>query len=183
MGDASEGLEHDAWTMPEVAAPRDLPTNVELMADAEMPSFRFWDNLECRPLRWVRDWEHRPAGDFRELSWYRYTPAATFADPFVDAGRALLLLDTLFWPAAQRGHPENQEWYAPSVDIQARFHALEAASEYLLVDAHSPVARDGLVGGAGAIWSESGRLLATGGQQMLCRPAHLNPNPVAPPSD
>ena len=181
--DGSDGLEHDAWTMPEVAPPRELPTSVELMRDVGLPPFRFWDNLECRPLRWVVDWEHRPPGDFRELSWYRYTPTATFADPFVDAGRALLLLDTLFWPAASRGHPENQEWYAPSVDIQARFHSLEPMSEYLLVDAHSPVARDGLVGGAGAIWSESGVLLATGGQQMLCRPVHLNPNPPAPPSE
>lgn len=177
----SDGLAHAAWTMPEVAPPRDLPTNVELMPDDGSPQFRFWDNLECRPVRWIADWEHRPAGDFHELSWYRYTPTATFSDPFVDAGRALLLLDTLFWPAASRGHPGNEVWYAPSVDVQARFHALEPTSEYLLVDVHSPAAGDGLVGGAGAVWSETGALLATGGQQMLCRPAHLNPNPVAPP--
>lgn len=177
-----DGLEHAAWTIPDVAAARDLPTNVELAGDTKAPPFRFWQNLECRPLRWIADWERRPAGDFREFSWYRYRPTATFADPFVDAGRALLLLDTLFWPAASRGHPGNQGWYAPSVDVQARFHALEPASEYLLVDAHSPAARDGLVGGAGAVWSESGVLLATGGQQMLCRPAHLNPNPVQPPA-
>jgi acyl-CoA thioesterase len=177
-----DGIEHAAWTMPASAPPRELPTNVELMGEAELPPFRFWENLECRPLRWIADWANRPPGDFQELSWYRYTPSATFADPFVDAGRSLLLLDTLFWPAASRGHPANQDWYAPSVDIQARFHALEPGSEYLLVDAHSPVARDGLVGGAGAVWSESGALLATGGQQMLCRPARLNPNPVAPPT-
>ena len=55
--------------------------------------------------------------------------------------------------------------------LQSRsFHELDATSEWLLVRADAPVARDGLVGGRAEIWSESGRLLASGGQQMLCRP-------------
>ncbi|MBM3673966.1 MAG: thioesterase family protein [Actinobacteria bacterium] len=43
----------------------------------------------------------------------------------------------------------------------------------------SPVAVDRLGGGTGAIWAAGGRLLATRGQQMLCRPRHLTPNPTA----
>ena len=61
--------------------------------------------------------------------------------------------------------------------MQARFHALAPDEAWLLGEAFSPAAGEGLVGGTGAIWSESGRLLATGGQQMLCRPMHLNPAP------
>lgn len=87
------------------------------------------------------------------------------------------MLDTVLWPVAMRGHPDDFGWYAPSIDVQARFHALAPESEFLLTDAHSPSAHDGLVSGVGAVWSEDGRLLATGGQQMLCRPRHLNPNP------
>ena len=170
-----EGLTHDGWTMPAVESPRSLQTVPERIPEA--PTFPFWHNLECRPCDWIDDWENRPAGEFHENAWYRFRPTATFDDPFVDAGRSLLVLDTVFWPVAMRGHPDNTHWYAPSIDVQARFHALEPSSEFLLTDAHSPSARDGLVSGVGSVWSESGVLLATGGQQMLCRPRALNPNP------
>ncbi len=175
VGDV-DGVEHAAWTMPEVPAPRSLATTRELMPD-DAPSFPFWLNLECRPTNWIADWDSRPPGEFHEQTWYRFQPTPTFEDPFLDAGRALLVLDTVLWPVAARGHPENPDWYAPSVDVQARFHALDPGAEFLLADAHSPAAADGLVGGTGAIWSEHGTLLVTGGQQMLCRPRQLNPNP------
>jgi acyl-CoA thioesterase II len=171
-----EGLVHDAWTMPAVPAPETVPPMAERWP-ADAPVFPFWDNLELRPCDWIDDWDHRDPGQFHERSWYRFQPTATFADPFVDAARSLLVLDTVLWPVAARGHPENPDLYAPSVDVQARFHSLAPDDEFLLADAHSPAAHDGLVGGVGAIWSQSGRLLATGGQQMLCRPRHLNPNP------
>lgn len=171
-----EGLEHAAWTLPDVPGPASIPPMEERLPE-DAPMFPFWRNLECRSCDWIEDWDGRPPGQFRERSWYRFRPVATFADPFVDAGRALLVLDTVFWPVASRGHPANDEWYAPSLDVQVRFHGLEPDAEFLLVDAHSPTAADGLVGGTGAVWSQSGRLLATGGQQMLCRPRHLNPNP------
>ena len=141
----------------------------------DAPVFPFWDNLELRPCEWIEDWDHRPPGVFHERNWYRFRPTATFTDPFLDAGRALLVLDTVLWPVAARGHPENPDWYVPSVDVQVRFHALAPDDEFLLADAHSPAAHDGLVGGVGAIWSESGALLATGGQQMLCRPRRSTP--------
>jgi acyl-CoA thioesterase II len=171
-----DGLVHDAWRMPDVPAPESLPSMRDLLP-ADAPMFPFWTNLELRPTEWIDDWDHRPPGVFHERNWYRFTPTATFADPFVDAARALLVLDTVLWPVAARGHPQEPDWYAPSVDVQVRFHALAPDDEFLLADAHSPEARDGLVGGVGSIWSQSGVLLATGGQQMLCRPRHLNPNP------
>jgi len=174
------GLAHEASTIPNVPAPHSCPTAADRMAAAGLadePSFAFWNNLECRPCDWVEDWDHRPAGEFHEKTWYRFVPTATFADPFVDAGRALLLLDTVLWPVAMRGHPENREMYAPSVDVHAQFHALAPHDAFLLTDAHSPSARDGLVSGVGTVWGESGTLLASGGQQMLCRPRALNPNP------
>jgi acyl-CoA thioesterase II len=171
-----EGFDHDAWRMPDVPAPETvLPMEERLPPDA--PMFPFWNNLELRPCDWIDDWDNRPPGDFHERSWFRFRPTATFAEPVLDAARALLVLDTVLWPVAARGHPENPDLYAPSVDVQVRFHALAPADEFLLADVHSPSAHDGLVGGVGAIWSQRGSLLATGGQQMLCRPRALNPNP------
>ncbi len=173
VGDV-HGFEHEAISAPSVPAPDGLAPIEERVPDGE-PVFPFWENLELRPCDWIDDWETRPPGQFRQQGWYRFRPTPTFDDPFLEAGRSLLILDTMLWPAADRGHPENTEWYAPSIDVHARFHALAPDETWLLGDAFSPAARDGLVGGTGAIWSQSGRLLATGGQQMLCRPTHLNP--------
>ncbi|MGZ6930584.1 MAG: acyl-CoA thioesterase [Acidimicrobiia bacterium] len=172
----TDGLVHDAWTRPTVPDP-DAVAPMEERLGPDQPMFPFWNNLECRPCAWIDDWDARPPGSFHEQSWYRFRPTATFADPVLDAARALLVLDTVFWPAAARGYPGVEDWYAPSIDVQARFHALAPDDEFLLSDAHSPASHDGLLGGSGAIWSESGALLATGGQQMLWRPRHLNPNP------
>jgi acyl-CoA thioesterase II len=175
IGDVA-GFEHQALDMPAVAPPESLATIEERLPE-DVPVFPFWDSLELRPLGWIDDWDARPPGQFRQQGWYRLRPTATFADPYLDAGRSLLVLDTILWPAADRGHPENTEYYAPSIDVQARFHALAPHEPWLLGEAFSPAAADGLVGGTGAIWSQSGTLLATGGQQMLCRPMHLNPAP------
>lgn len=172
-----EGIEHELATMPDVAPP-DTLASLEDRLPSDAPMFRFWQSLESRPVEWIDDWEHRPGGNTLDRTWYRFRPTATFADPWLDAARALLVLDTCLWPAAAKGHPENVEWYAPSIDVNVRFHALAPNDEWLLADAWSPIAADGLIGGTGSIWSGSGRLLATGGQQMLCRPVHLNPNPV-----
>jgi acyl-CoA thioesterase II len=176
VADGGDGMSHDAWTMPAVPDPETLRPLSELLPP-DAPMFPFWANLELRPCEWIDDWDNRPPGVFHERSWYRFRPTATFADPVLDAARSLLVLDTVFWPVAARGHPDTRDMYAPSVDIQVRFHALAPDDEFLLADVHSPTARDGLVSGVGAIWSQRGRLLATGGQQMLCRPRALNPNP------
>jgi acyl-CoA thioesterase len=59
---------------------------------------------------------------------------------------------------------------APSLDVTARFHDLTAASEWLLVEGRAPVAGGGLIGGESAVWSDGGRLVASAGSQLLCRP-------------
>ena len=60
-----------------------------------------------------------------------------------------------------------------SLDVTARFHARAPETPWLLAECSSPVARDGLVASAGSVWSAGGQLLASGGQQMLCRPMSL----------
>lgn len=171
-----EGLEHNAAPMPDVARPEALPSVEELMADQERGPYQaFWSNFEERPLSWLprSEWESREASEPSLRSWFRYVPSDTFDDPFVDAGRSLLLIDTMGWPAAVRAYTSDLPFYAPSLDVTARFHAVAPESPWLFVECSSPVARDGLVASAASVWSADGRLLASGGQQMLCRPMTL----------
>jgi acyl-CoA thioesterase len=105
------------------------------------------------------------------LEWYRFQPAATFDDPFVDAGRAVIILDTFAWPAGANPHRTPERRYAGvNLDVVAWFYEPAPDCEWLLCDYESPIAKDGLVAGSGRVWSEDGRLVAMGGAQVLCIP-------------
>ena len=132
-------------------------------------SYAFWQNLETRPINWVH-WRDRKPGAPTWREWYRFRPRASFEDPFVDAARSLLLIDTMGWPAACQAYPMDTPYVAPSIYVTVRFHRAAPLSEWLLCDAAAPVAAHGLIGGQACIWSEDGRLLASGGGQLLCRP-------------
>lgn len=163
------GLEHDFAPMPDVAPPARLDSFAKLMGDDDGPHFPFWENLEGRPTDWVPRSEWRP-GPPRLCCWYRFRPESRFDDPYLDAARALILVDTLSWPAACRAHPEDNGWMAPSLDVHVRFHRPAHDSEWLLVEARADVATAGLIGFHNRVWSEDGRLVASGGGQLLCRP-------------
>jgi acyl-CoA thioesterase II len=174
--DDLDGMVHDAAPPPAVPRPEELASVEELEAahGVHHDAHPFFGNLEQRPLDWVADWDGRPAGEPVHRAWYRFRPTPTFGDPWVDAGRLLVMVDTFQWPAAARGHASaSLDHIAPSLDLACRFHRLDEAarSEWLLVEARSPVAADGLVAGTASVWDVDGRLLASGGQQMLCRPA------------
>jgi acyl-CoA thioesterase len=170
VADGLEALAHDAAPMPDVPGPDELPSIEELLP-GEPPLFPFWANIEQRPLAFIEDWDNRPAGDPELRGWFRFRPQDVFADPFVDAGRLAVLVDTLQWPAAARAYAEPElEHVAPSIDLACRFHRPAQHAPWLFVRAHSPVADGGLVAGTAAVWGADGRLLASGGQQMLARP-------------
>jgi len=184
VGDGLVGLEHDAAPAPRVPGPHGLPSLAERLAalGAETrPRFPFFANLDERPVDWVEDWDHRPATEPRHRCWYRFLPTAAFDDPWVDAGRLVIMVDTFQWPAAARGHAGGSlRHIAPSLDLACRFHRVDRArrADWLLVEATSPVAAAGLVGGAASVWDDTGLLLASGGQQMLSRP-----DPTLPTSE
>jgi len=168
IGDA-DGLEHDTAQMPDVPRPAALRSFEELIAPEERnPRYPFWDNLEGRPIDWV-PWAQRQPGAPVWREWYRFRPRATFDEPFVDAARAVLLIDTMTWPAVCRAYPPQTSYIAPSLDVTVQFHRAAPACEWLLCDAVAPVAADGLIGGRAAVWSADGQLLASGGGQLLCR--------------
>ena len=176
----ADDLDGYDWTEPdppEVPHWRDTPTIQERLTPEQLeqgPAFAFWHNLEERPCEWIpfEEWERRSGHPHRARNWHRFTPAARFDDPWVDACRSVVLLDTWCWPAASRGlTPGDLRFIAPSLDVTARFHDLAAASEWLLVEATAPFAGAGLIGATSAVWSDDGRLVASAGSQLICRPA------------
>lgn len=167
------GMEHDFARMPDVPPPGALRSFEEL--EGPNRGHAFWNNLDGRPTRWVPQEQWRP-GEPAGRTWYRFRPESRFEDPFLDAARALLLIDTLSWPAACQAHRyEENPWIAPSLDVAVAFHRPAPESEWLLADSRADVAADGLIGFHNRVWSEAGQLVASGGGMLLCRP-----RPAAP---
>lgn len=160
------GHRHRHLQAPQVAAPGALQSYEQLTTAERRPPFNFWNNLERRPIDQVRPPE--PAAPvLRE--WARYRPTPCFPDPFVDASRALILLDTYGFPAAYRRF-RSMEYLAPNVDTSAWFHSFSPQCEWLLVDHACTVADHGLMAVDGKVWDTDGRLLASGAAHLCCIP-------------
>ena len=136
----------------------------------------FWDNLEQRPLAWISDLDNREASEPTTAAWNRFVPTITFADPWVDACRSLILIDLDAWPSATRPHLGELDHFAPTIELTARFIGSTAHEPWLLSEASAPVATGGLVAGTGNIWNSNRQLVATGGSTLLCRPAARRPD-------
>ena len=169
-------LEHEAAPPPAVPAHEDLPSRAErvasIPAEEGPPPFAFFDNLDMHPIGWIEDWPPPGPLDPVTRSWLRFRPRSTFADPWVDACRLLIPLDTFGWPAASGAHAHLDPLpvVAVTVDLSVRFHRA-TDDEWLLSEAVSPIATGGLAAATGRVWDQAGRLVASGEQTMLCRPA------------
>ncbi len=169
-------LEHRWGEAPEVRDPAELETIAEIVErlppqPEERSPFPFWDNLECRPTDPARIEEPPRPRPPVALDWYRFRPRHTFDDPWVDAGRSLLLVDTMSWPAACRPHPRDSGFIAPNLDVNVVFHDAAPESAFLLSEHECRVATGGLMGTTGRVWSEDRRLLASGTAQLYCIPS------------
>jgi acyl-CoA thioesterase len=166
------GYEDQHARVPRVPPPDALKSTDELWSAAQRPPFRFWENLERRPID-QRLTPTSPASERRPpvvREWVRFRPTRCFEDRFVDAARSLILLDTYGWPAAFRRHRDG-EFIAPNLDTSAWFHRFDSRSEWLLIDHECQVAEHGLLGVLGKVWDLDGRLLASGSSQLCCLPA------------
>ena len=160
------GYSHQHLDAPDVPPPAALKTYQQLRPVAQPPAFSFWDNVERRPVDQSAT-EEPSAPVLRE--WARFQPTACFDDPFVDAARALILLDTFGFPAAYQQY-RSWEYLAPNLDTSAWFHHFNPGCEWLLVDHECIVADHGLMAVSGRVWDTDGRLLATGSAQLCCVP-------------
>jgi acyl-CoA thioesterase len=159
------GYSHQEIEAPAVETPR-ASKPVERRADDGSQLYPFWNNFTCRRPK-AEEGQGEPAAVIRE--WVRFEPTPTFTDPFVDAARPLILLDTFGWPAVWMKH-RGVDFVAPNLDTAAWFHRPPTAAEWLLIDHGSPVAGDGLIGVSGRVWDEQGNLVASGGAQLYSIP-------------
>jgi acyl-CoA thioesterase II len=169
-------LDHDVAPAPDAAPPDGVPSREDRLAsippEERPPAFPFFDNIDQRPLDWSDEWPPPGPLEPRGLWWDRFRPTARFDDPWVDACRLLIPIDTMGWPAASLAHAHIDPLpaVAVTVDLSARFHR-PTTDEWLLVAAESPIGAGGVIAATGHVWDRHGRLLASGGQSMLCRPA------------
>ena len=160
------GIDHSASEPPEAPAPGKVESWDKYWPDG--PPFRFWENFDVRPVDPAPD-QWQDARSPRTLGWSRLLTRPALEDPFIDAGRMLLVADSAMYPAATLAHEGLFPYIAPSLDLNVSFHATARDSEWLLIEAQSPVSRDAVVAGRASIWSQDGQLVASAVQQMLQR--------------
>jgi acyl-CoA thioesterase-2 len=170
IGDDVEGLEHDDAKAPAVEGPQGLMNIGDYFAEEpdSGPPFPFWNNFECRPLHFRKDWP--PPEPLLPVwqQWVRFLDG-DFTDPWVDACRSLVLVDVQSWPAAHQPHAWREHgFYGPSLDLYVAFHR-RPVGDWLLTDGHAPVGDGGLLGWTGRLWDDQRTLVASGGGQLLCR--------------
>lgn len=169
VGDV-EGLEHDETVPPDVPGPDDLPGIDELLPEDAQPPFAFWNNLEAKPIAFEVDWPPSGPRPASWQEWLRFTPTATFEDPWIDAARCVILVDLPSWPSAHRPHAWTQPPFtAPTLDLNVAFHRPTTGQDWLLCDGAAPLSTEGLFGWTSRVWSPGGRLHASGGGQCLYR--------------
>jgi acyl-CoA thioesterase II len=175
VDDGGPELVHDITEMPEIPGPQEYlaweEARVKIPEEERPPFFSFWNNIEARG-DW---WTELPDGPLEPVArwWMRFRPTVRFDDPWVDACRLLIPIDTMGWPAGHRPHAHRGPLgiIAPTIDLSVRFHRpAPTGAEWLLCESISPVADGGLMTATGRVWSPEGTLLASGGQSMLCRP-------------
>lgn len=160
-----EGFTHADGQAPAVPGPDALRGYAEVAEDYA-DWYPVWRTIEGRPVVWSNV-PGRPVWH----TWMRLVTTPDLQDPFLDAARTLMWMDLMMWNAATPPHlPWPVAYVAPNLDLACTFHARARDDEWLLCDAHSPVAAGGLVGCTGRVWTPAGRLVATGASQLLCRP-------------
>jgi acyl-CoA thioesterase II len=165
----NDGPMHSDIEMPDVPHPETLESYADQLRRFGYPPISFWENVDGRQV------DFRPPGDpdprgCRTECWLRFEDWVPVTDPFLDAARALILIDTHIWRAYNRGQPQIPKHVAPSLDLSVWFHDSAAESAWQLVEARANFSGHSLLNGYAQVWSDDGKLVASGGGQCLFVP-------------
>jgi acyl-CoA thioesterase len=165
-GASLPGLEHADARIPAVPSWQALPSTHEI--EGALAPHPHWQNLEQRPVGTVH-WQSSGSKEPRQRDWVRIRELDALEDPFLDAGRLAVILDTYSWPAAAQAHVGDPRFIAPTLSLAVDFHA-GSTSPWVLSDAYSPLAAAGSVALESRVWDPGGALLATAIGTLRCRP-------------
>ncbi len=167
-----DGYKRRSRPAPPAASPSDLRSLDGLTPPGVWDWCRLWERVEERPLDDLERHAAWPGETFSEptrRSWVRFRPPLTSDHPVVDAGRSLIAIDVFPYIAANMIHGYDELTHvAPTLSLSVRFHSHKPASSWLLLEATSAFAGDGLLAGEVAVWAEDRELVASGTSQMLC---------------
>ena len=142
-----------------------LPDSLEQLpeADPQLPGGRFRNNFDRRPV--LSDPAFLRQGRF--LQWFRFRDYDGAADPFLDASRFLLLIDTMVLPAHVHGQGGRIDYQAMTLSMAAAIHEPAFDADWLLVESCSNRAAGGAIYGEVRVWTADQRLVASGSSVML----------------
>jgi acyl-CoA thioesterase II len=163
VADGLQGYAHDFAAAPVVPGPHALRGYQEL-AEEYAEWYPIWRSIEGRPVRW-----RQPPGRPEWHTWLRFTETA-IPDRQADALRQLFWLDFPGWNATIAAHQWPFPFLAPNLDLTVQFHRFAPQETWMLADGIALLAEDGLVGCVSRLWTEDGRLLATGTSKHMSRP-------------
>jgi acyl-CoA thioesterase len=163
VADELTGYAHDFGSAPQVPGPHALRGYQELAEEYD-EWYPIWRNIEGRPIRW-----REPPGRPEWHAWLRFTQTAIH-DRQADALRQLFWLDFPGWNATIAAHEWPFPFIMPNLDLSVQFHRFAPRETWILADGVALLAEDGLVGCVSRLWSEDGRLLATGTSTHISRP-------------
>jgi acyl-CoA thioesterase len=170
IADGIEGPRRQFSHKPDVPAPelvaelaRDRSL-ADITAAGATAAGTFWRNVELRTV----PFDQSQSEGLQIHSWARFRPRAYFSDPWLDACRELITIDTAIFPAVAIALASGR-CVALSIDLYVAFHSPPPAEDYLLVTAQSTAAGAGLVSGTAQTRSAGGTLTASGGSQLMCR--------------
>lgn len=165
----TDGPSQICVTAPEIPHPDSLETFASQLERHGHQVAGFWKNVEGRQVDFRSPGEPDPRGNRGEC-WLRFNGWDVTNDPFLDAARATINIDTQIWRAYNRGQSAMPDHVAPSLDLTVWFHDAAPESQWQLAEARADVAAQALLAGTVRIWSESGKLVASGGSQCLFVP-------------
>jgi acyl-CoA thioesterase len=163
VDDGLKGFEHDVGDAPGVPGPGSLPSYQD-RAEDYANWYPIWRSIEGRPVKW-----DEPPGDPVWHAWLRFT-GTPIADRSADALRQLFWLDMPAWNAICSAHPWPYPFLTPNLDLTVQFHRFAPEADWMLAEGTVLLAGEGLVGCVSRVWTEDGRLLATGTSKNTCRP-------------
>jgi acyl-CoA thioesterase len=159
------GFEHVKPDLPPIPSFDELPS-VEALTGETDQFPPILNRFERRPTTWSKTWPPTEPLDPVDRSWCRFRPTATYHDPFIDAGRVLILTDSICSIAAVKPHLEALTYRGISTDLHVSFHQ-QARTPWLLVDAICPMANSGASFARAQVFDSDNNLVATAATNLV----------------